>query len=143
MHAKLLAISDPLTLETMKKIVMGSLWFSPPHSLRELGRFLQGMTLSEQITQGTAGFDDWADGTTLELPFFLFQGEKDVLTSPELARRFFDSVQAPVKAFALIEDCSHPRSGQTCRDSTRRPLRPVSHPRPSERRTAGRPPGRA
>ncbi|WP_405861917.1 alpha/beta hydrolase [Streptomyces sp. NBC_00090] len=107
MHAKLLATSDPLTLDTMKKVVMGSLWFSPLHSLRELGRFMKGMTLSEQITHATAGSDDWADGTTFELPFFIVQGEKDVLTSPELARRFFDDVQAPVKGFALIEDCSH------------------------------------
>ncbi|MFD9572003.1 hypothetical protein ACFWBI_19385 [Streptomyces sp. NPDC059982] len=48
------------------------------------------MTFSEQITEGTAGVDDWADGTRFEIPFFLFQGEKDVLTPPELARRFFD-----------------------------------------------------
>lgn len=65
------------------------------------------MSFSEQVTTGTSGFDDWADGTKFDLPFFLFQGEKDVLTSPELARRFFDDVQAPVKGFALIEDCSH------------------------------------
>ncbi|MEU2549999.1 alpha/beta hydrolase [Streptomyces roseolus] len=107
MHAKLLATSDPLTLDTMKKVVMGSLWVSPLHSLRELGHFLKGMSFSEQVAAGTSGFDDWADGTAFEIPFFLFQGEKDVLTSPDLARRFFDDVQAPVKNFALIDDCSH------------------------------------
>lgn len=107
MHAKLLATSDPLTLDTMKRTVMGSLWFSPLHSLRELRLFLQGMTVSEQIAQAGATCDDWADGTEFELPFFVFQGEKDVLTSPALARSFFDDVQAPVKGFALIEDCSH------------------------------------
>lgn len=107
MHAELLATSDPLTLDTMKRTVMGSLWFSPLHSLRESGRFVKGMSFSEQVTEGTAAFDDWADGTRFQVPFFVFQGEKDVLTSPALARRFFDDVQAPVKAFALIEDCSH------------------------------------
>ncbi|MFC8535795.1 alpha/beta fold hydrolase [Streptomyces sp. NPDC057249] len=107
MHAKLLATSDPLTLATMKKVVMGSLWLSPLHSLRELRHFVRGMSLSEQVTAGTSAFDDWADGTDFEIPFFLFQGEKDVLTPPDLARRFFDDVRAPVKAFALIEDCSH------------------------------------
>ncbi|MFE4305038.1 alpha/beta fold hydrolase [Streptomyces sp. NPDC056517] len=107
MHAKLVATSDPLTLDTMKKVVMGSLWFSPLHSLRELGRFVKGMTISEQITEATTGFDDWAEGTKFELPLFIFQGDKDVLAPPELARRFFDDVQAPVKDFALIEDCSH------------------------------------
>ncbi|MFZ3494741.1 alpha/beta fold hydrolase [Streptomyces sp. 5.8] len=107
MHAKLLATSDPLTLDTMKKVVMGSLWLSPLHSLRELGHFVKGMSFSEQVTAGTSGFDDWADGTEFEIPFFLFQGEKDVIASPDLARRFFDDVQAPVKGFALIDDCSH------------------------------------
>ncbi|MGW8355239.1 alpha/beta fold hydrolase [Streptomyces wedmorensis] len=107
MHAKLLATSDPLTLDTMKKTVMGSLWLSPLHSLRELRLFLKGMAVSEPVAQATAGCDDWADGTGFELPFFVFQGEKDVLTSPALARRFFNDVQAPVKGFALIEDCSH------------------------------------
>ncbi|WP_031012683.1 alpha/beta fold hydrolase [Streptomyces sp. NRRL F-5727] len=106
-HAKLLATSDPLTLDTMKRTVMGSLWLSPRHSLRELRLFLRGMSLSEPVAQGTAGYDDWADGTDFALPFFVFQGEKDVLTSPELARRFFDDVRAPVKGFALIEECSH------------------------------------
>ncbi|MFI1064085.1 alpha/beta fold hydrolase [Streptomyces spororaveus] len=107
MYAKLLATSDPLTLETMKKVVMGSLWCSPRHSLREMGLFVKGMTFSEQITASASGFDDWADGTEFEIPFFIFQGEKDVLTPPALARRFFDAVRAPVKGFELIEDCSH------------------------------------
>ncbi|MCG7523249.1 alpha/beta hydrolase [Streptomyces sp. OfavH-34-F] len=107
MHAKLLATSDRLTLDTMKKVVMGSLWLSPLHSLRELGHFMKGMSFSEQVTAGASAFDDWADGTDFKIPFFLFQGEKDVLTSPVLARRFFDDVRAPVKEFALIEDCSH------------------------------------
>ncbi|MER5811538.1 hypothetical protein ABT143_25700 [Streptomyces sp. NPDC002033] len=31
------------------------------------------MTFSEQITEGATGFDDWADGTRFEIPFFLFQ----------------------------------------------------------------------
>ncbi|MEU9034055.1 alpha/beta hydrolase [Streptomyces sp. NPDC048352] len=107
MYAKLAATSDPLTLDTMKKVVMGSLWLSPLHSLRELTYFLKGMSFSEQVAAGPSGFDDWADGTGFAIPFFVFQGEKDVLTSPALARRFFDDVQAPVKGFALIDDCSH------------------------------------
>ncbi|MFI5687530.1 hypothetical protein [Streptomyces sp. NPDC051636] len=37
----------------------------------------------------------------------LFQGDRDALTAPEPARRFFEDVTAPVKDFALIEDASH------------------------------------
>ncbi|MFI6443433.1 alpha/beta fold hydrolase [Kitasatospora sp. NPDC050543] len=106
-YAKIVATTDPLTLRTMKSVVMKSLWFSPLHSLRELGTLGKGMKLSEQILPATAAFDDWADGTRFDLPFFVFQGDQDVLTPTDRARSFFDDVQAPVKDFALIEDAAH------------------------------------
>ncbi|MEW2034246.1 alpha/beta hydrolase [Streptomyces roseifaciens] len=106
-YAKITATSDPLTFATMKTVVMKSLWFSPLHSLRELGDLAKGMKLSAKLLPETAAFDDWADGTRFGLPFFIFQGDRDVLTPPEHAKRFFDAVQAPVKGFALIDDASH------------------------------------
>ncbi|GAA2246100.1 MULTISPECIES: alpha/beta fold hydrolase [Kitasatospora] len=106
-YAKLVVTSDPLTFDTMKTVVVRSLLFSPLHSLRDVKYFFKGMKLSEQIVPATAAFDDWADGTTFDLPFFIFQGDQDVLTAPELAKRFFDDVQAPVKDFALIRGAAH------------------------------------
>ncbi|MFI6848556.1 alpha/beta fold hydrolase [Kitasatospora sp. NPDC050467] len=106
-YAKIVATADPLTFSTMKSVVMKSLWFSPLHSLGELGTLGKGMKLSERILPATAGFDDRADGTRFDLPFFVFQGDRDVLTPTNRAKRFFDDVQAPVKEFALIEDASH------------------------------------
>ncbi|MGK4581889.1 alpha/beta fold hydrolase [Kitasatospora sp. HPMI-4] len=106
-YAKLVVTSDPLTYDTMKTVVVRSLWFSPLHSLRDLRDAFKGMSLSERIVPEVAGFDDRADGTRFELPFFIFQGEGDVFTTPELAKRFLDDVQAPVKDFALIRDAGH------------------------------------
>jgi pimeloyl-ACP methyl ester carboxylesterase len=106
-YAKLCTASDPLTMRTLKTVVARSLWLSPSHSLRDMGHVLKGMRFSERIVPETAAFDDWADGTRFDLPFFIFQGDRDVLTPPDLAKRFFDDVQAPVKAFGLIEDASH------------------------------------
>ncbi|OKI25101.1 alpha/beta hydrolase [Streptomyces sp. CB03911] len=106
-YAKIAATSDPLTFSTMKSVVMKSLWFSPLHSLGELGALGKGMKLSGQILPATAGFDDWADGTTFDLPFFIFQGDQDVLTPTDRAKRFFDDVRAPLKDFALIEGAGH------------------------------------
>lgn len=106
-YAKISAQSDPLTLDTLKKVVMGSMWLSPLHSLRDLRDYFRGQTFSERITAGTAGFDDRRDGTRFEIPFFVFQGEHDVLTPTAAARAYFDEVEAPVKHFALIEDCGH------------------------------------
>ncbi|MEU1423999.1 alpha/beta hydrolase [Kitasatospora sp. NPDC005751] len=106
-YAKIAATTDPLTFSTMKSVVMKSLWFSPLHSLSELGTLGKGMKLSEQILPDTAGFDDRADGTCFELPFFVFQGDQDVLNPTDRARCFLDDVQAPVKEFALIRDAGH------------------------------------
>ncbi|MFB6522071.1 alpha/beta fold hydrolase [Streptomyces sp. NPDC056401] len=106
-YAKFCAQSDPLTFATLKKVVLGSMWLSPLHSLRDLRDFFRGQNFSEQITEGTADFDDLADGTRFEIPFFVFHGEHDVITPTASAKAFFDEVEAPVKQFALIEDCSH------------------------------------
>ncbi|MEV3859249.1 alpha/beta hydrolase [Streptomyces sp. NPDC050095] len=105
--AKLVITSDPLSYDTMKTVVIRSLWFSPLHTLRGLRSYLQGMTFSERIAPGAVTIDEWDEGTEFRLPFFVFQGACDVLTPPEAARRFYDDVRAPVKDFALIENASH------------------------------------
>ncbi|WP_330261715.1 alpha/beta fold hydrolase [Streptomyces sp. NBC_00539] len=130
--------SDPLTLDTLKKVVLGSMWLSPLHTLRDLRDYFKGQHFSERVAEGTTGLtddhrgdqaddhaddhtddqaDDQADdpadetadetGTRFEVPFFVFQGELDVLTPPERAKAFFDAVEAPLKHFALIGGASH------------------------------------
>ncbi|KJY38164.1 alpha/beta hydrolase [Streptomyces sp. NRRL S-495] len=106
-YAKTVATTDPLTFRTMKSVVLKSLWFSPLHSLGELGTLGKGMKLSERILPQTAAFDDWADGTAFDLPFFVFQGDRDVLTPTDRVRQYVEDVHAPVKEFALIEEAGH------------------------------------
>jgi pimeloyl-ACP methyl ester carboxylesterase len=45
-------------------------------------------------------------GGSFQMPVFIVQGSEDLLTVPEVARRYFDSIKAPAKEFALV-----PRSG--------------------------------
>ncbi|WP_227985002.1 alpha/beta fold hydrolase [Nocardia spumae] len=99
--------SDPLTLDTVKKVVMGSLLTSPLHSLAEVRTYTRAMSFSECLAPQSVTIDEWAEGTDFAIPFFLFQGEYDVITPPRSAQRFFDDVTAPIKKFALIEDASH------------------------------------
>ena len=42
-----------------------------------------------------------------EVPFFVFQGENDVVTLTEFAAEYFVEVEAPSKALALIKDAGH------------------------------------
>ena len=53
------------------------------------------------------GYDAWQEGTHFDIPFFIFQGEDDVLTLPSLAKAYFDDVVAPVKGMAMIRDAGH------------------------------------
>jgi pimeloyl-ACP methyl ester carboxylesterase len=41
------------------------------------------------------------------LPFFLVQGTEDLLTRPEVAKAYFDSVTAPQKEFVLVPQAGH------------------------------------
>lgn len=99
--------SDPLTFDTIKTVVIGSLLSSPLHSLRELSTYMKAMSFSERLLPESTTIDEWAEGTTFALPFFIFQGERDVITPPGPVGQFFDDVTAPIKGFALIEDASH------------------------------------
>ncbi|MFH9355298.1 serine aminopeptidase domain-containing protein [Kitasatospora sp. NPDC017646] len=106
-YNKLVLTTDPLSYDTVKTVVIRSLWFSPLHTLRGLRSYLKAMTFSEPLALQAAAIDEWAEGTTFQLPFFVFQGDSDVLTPPEPAKRFFDDVTAPDKDFALIRSASH------------------------------------
>ncbi|MGW7817178.1 alpha/beta fold hydrolase [Streptomyces puniciscabiei] len=106
-YAKTVVTTDPLTYDTMKTVVVRSLWFSPLHTLRDLRTYLKAQTFSEQLGPQAMTIDEYAEGTAFRLPFFVFQGESDVLTPPQPARRFYDEVTAPVKDFALISEASH------------------------------------
>ena len=106
-YAKTVVTTDPLTYDTMKTVVIRSLWFSPFHNLRGLRTYLKAQTFSERLGPQAMSIDEYAEGTAFRLPFFVFQGDSDVLTPPEPARRFHDSVTAPVKDFALIPKAAH------------------------------------
>ncbi|AUG78334.1 proline iminopeptidase [Kitasatospora sp. MMS16-BH015] len=107
LYNKLVVTTDPLSYDTMKTVVVRSLWFSPLHTLRGLRAYLKAMQFSAPLAAEAATVDEWAEGTVFDLPFFVIQGAEDVLTPPEPARRLFADVTAPVKKFALIEDAGH------------------------------------
>jgi pimeloyl-ACP methyl ester carboxylesterase len=50
-------------------------------------------------------FDDV--GYQFKIPFFIFQGEYDILTPIEDARQYFDKIQAPHKEFVIIKNAGH------------------------------------
>jgi pimeloyl-ACP methyl ester carboxylesterase len=81
---------------------------SPIYSLRELYTLFMGFQWSTtQMFEELRSFDARRLGTNFEVPFYLFQGETDVITLTKLATDYFADVQAPRKELALIEDAGH------------------------------------
>ncbi|MGX9729667.1 alpha/beta fold hydrolase [Janthinobacterium aestuarii] len=46
-------------------------------------------------------------GTRFDLPVFFIMGEADLLTSPVIARTYFDSITAPAKDFTVVKRAGH------------------------------------
>ena len=46
-------------------------------------------------------------GTRFAVPVFLVMGAEDLLSTPEVARRYFDTIDAPEKAFVLVPNAGH------------------------------------
>lgn len=50
-------------------------------------------------------------GPKFEVPFYMVQGEQDLLTMPEPSKRYFDFIQAPYKEFLLVPRAGHDPNG--------------------------------
>ena len=81
---------------------------SPIYTLRDLYYLFMGFQWSTaQIYDEMMNYDARRLGTRFDLPFFLFQGESDVITLTTLATEYFSDVEAPSKDLALIKDAGH------------------------------------
>jgi pimeloyl-ACP methyl ester carboxylesterase len=81
---------------------------SPIYSLRDLYYPFTGFQWSTtQMFEELLAYDAWRLGPRFEVPFFLFQGERDVVTLTTLATEYFEEVEAPTKGLALIPDAGH------------------------------------
>lgn len=54
-----------------------------------------------------AGVDLPKLGTTFAIPFYMVQGEADLLTLPDVSRRYFESIKAPRKGFVSVPRAGH------------------------------------
>jgi pimeloyl-ACP methyl ester carboxylesterase len=81
---------------------------SPIYGLRDLTSLFVGFQWSTaQMFQELKAYDARRLGSRFEVPFFLFQGETDVITLTSLATEYFAEVEAPTKELALIPDAGH------------------------------------
>lgn len=81
---------------------------SPLYSLRDILTILTGFqNTTAAMFEEIMAYDARRLGTEFELPFFLLQGERDVITLTGLAKDYFTEIDAPHKQLALIKDAGH------------------------------------
>lgn len=100
--------TDPVTPNAVAKLLFPLAFASPLYRLRDAVAMLAGfMSVQKQMYDEYSQYNAYVHGMRFEMPFFLLQGESDVLTITELAQEYYDRVDAPSKAIELIPDASH------------------------------------
>jgi pimeloyl-ACP methyl ester carboxylesterase len=91
-----------------RKVLLPLVLSSPIYTLRDIYTVFAGFQWSTaQMFDELMAYDARRLGTRFEVPFFLFQGENDVVTVTSLAKEYFAEVVAPTKQLALIKDAGH------------------------------------
>jgi len=76
---------------------------APGNSVRDLNDSIDGQTLSGERLVSRTRSETMKDlGLKFEIPTFFFEGTDDFTTPTELARKYFEAIQAPRKAFVPI-----------------------------------------
>ena len=99
---------DPPIERNLRKTLAPVVLYAPNYSLRDIydfshaAAYVGGAIYPQQLL-----YDARKLGPKFDLPFFIFEGEADSITPPDLAKAYFDSVQAPVKAFVVLNGVGH------------------------------------
>ena len=100
--------TDPVTPSLDRKLLLPLTLSSPTYTLRDIYQLGVGFAFAKaQLFDQFMAYDARQLGTRFEVPFFLFQGETDVVTLTTLAEEYFAEVETPTKGLALIKDAGH------------------------------------
>ena len=82
--------------------------FAPNYSLKDIWDMQQATAFSQQTLFAALNpFDSRVLGLDFAVPYFIFEGDKDLNTPTILAQRYFATLHAPVKGFVLLKDAGH------------------------------------
>ncbi|GIH18647.1 alpha/beta fold hydrolase [Rugosimonospora africana] len=100
--------TDPVTPNGAMKLMLSRVLTSPAHTLRDVAHWFSGFAYSrDRLFDEFMAFDARRLGSRFEVPYFLFQGDTDVVTLTGLAEEYFAELQAPTKALVRIRDAGH------------------------------------
>jgi pimeloyl-ACP methyl ester carboxylesterase len=99
---------DPPSERDLRRTLTPVVLYAPNYSLRDIYDFTHAAAyVGEAIYPQQLPYDARKLGLKFDLPFFIFEGEADSITPPDLAKAYFDSVQAPVKGWATFKGVGH------------------------------------
>lgn len=89
-------------------LILPSMISSPEHKIQDIMDFFKGMSYSlDQLFAELINFDFKKVGMQFELPVFIIHGDNDIITPTELARLYYNEIEAPHKEFVLIKNAGH------------------------------------
>jgi pimeloyl-ACP methyl ester carboxylesterase len=89
-------------------LMLPALLFAPDYKMRDIKAVQAGMDYSaDQLFTAMRDFDFASVGDTFPVPFFIFQGESDIITPVASAEAFLERLEAPQKAFVTIPQAGH------------------------------------
>ena len=99
---------DPPVERDLRKTLTPVVLYAPNYSLRDIYDLTHAAAyVGEAIYPQQLSYDARKLGLKFDLPFFIFEGEADSITPPDLAKAYFDSVQAPVKGWVVFKGAGH------------------------------------
>lgn len=82
--------------------------YSPDVSLRDIYDFFRGQAFAgEALYRELLGYDARKLGPHFDVPVFVFNGDRDLTTPADLAKSWFDGIDAPHKEFILFKGGGH------------------------------------
>jgi pimeloyl-ACP methyl ester carboxylesterase len=82
--------------------------FAPNYSLMDIYDFLESAPFFQRETYVEEnGYDARKLGLKFDVPFFIFEGDRDAMTPSVLSERCSADVQAPKKEFVVLKGGAH------------------------------------
>jgi pimeloyl-ACP methyl ester carboxylesterase len=89
-------------------LMLPALLFAPDYKMSDIQAVQKGMEYSAgQLFEEMKTFDFDALGYHFDIPFFVFQGEEDILTPAATAKAYLAHIHAPQKAFVPLKGAGH------------------------------------
>ena len=89
-------------------LMLPAILYDKEYSMKDIQTMSRGMEYAlEKLYAEMVCFDFEGVGCQFTVPFFIFQGEYDILTPVDDARRYFEKIKAPHKEFVLIKNAGH------------------------------------